>query len=98
MYNFALIGCGRIAARHAENIARVGRLLAVCDVIPERAHELSKKFGGHVYHTIDELLQAEREVDVVSVCTPNGFHAEHAIKALRSGRNVLCEKPMCLTS
>jgi UDP-N-acetyl-2-amino-2-deoxyglucuronate dehydrogenase len=98
MYNFALIGCGRIAARHAENIKRVGRLLAVCDVVPERVQTFSKAHSARAYDNIDALLQKETDVDVVSICTPNGFHAEHAIKALRSGKHVLCEKPMCLTS
>jgi UDP-N-acetyl-2-amino-2-deoxyglucuronate dehydrogenase len=98
MYNFALIGCGHIAARHAENIERVGRLLAVCDVVPERVQTFSKAHSARAYDNIDALLQKETDVDVVSICTPNGLHAEHAIKALRSGKHVLCEKPMCLTS
>jgi UDP-N-acetyl-2-amino-2-deoxyglucuronate dehydrogenase len=98
MYNFALIGCGRIAGRHAENIKRVGRLLAVCDVVPERVQTFSKAHSARAYDSIDTLLKEEPDVDVVSICTPNGFHAEHAIKALRSGKHVLCEKPMCLTS
>jgi predicted dehydrogenase len=98
MYNFALIGCGAIASRHAENIVKVGRLLAVCDIVPEKAHELSKKFCVPAYVQLDDLLQQEPDVDVVSICTPNGLHAEHAIKALRAGKHVLCEKPMCLTS
>lgn len=40
------------------------------------------------------MLENEKEVDVVSICTPNGLHAEHSIKALKAGFNVLCEKPM----
>ena len=98
MYNFALIGCGRIAARHAENISKVGRLQAVCDVVPQRAETFSKAYAAIAYTSIDALLEKEAGVDVVSICTPNGFHAEHAIKALRSGKHVLCEKPMCLTT
>ena len=35
---FAIIGCGRIAQRHAEIIAKVAKLEAVCDIIPEKAH------------------------------------------------------------
>lgn len=98
MYNFALIGCGRIATRHAENIVRVGCLLAVCDIIAEKAHTFSNVYDARAYTDLDTLLQQETEVDVVSICTPNGFHAEHSIKALRSGKHVLCEKPMCLTT
>ncbi|HJW16262.1 MAG TPA: Gfo/Idh/MocA family oxidoreductase, partial [Flavisolibacter sp.] len=40
----------------------------------------------------------EKEIDIISVCTPNGFHAEHSIKSLQAGIHVLCEKPLCLTT
>ena len=43
---------------------------------------------------IDEMLANEKEVCVVAVCTPNGLHATHSIKALKAGFHVLCEKPM----
>lgn len=98
MYNFAIIGCGAIAERHAVNILKVGKLLAVCDVVPEKVHGFSKKFGARAYENIDELLKHEKDVQVITICTPNGLHAEHAIKALQQDRHVLCEKPMCLTS
>ena len=39
----------------------------------------------------------EKEIDVISVCTPNGLHAEHSIKAFRHGIHVLCEKPMAIS-
>lgn len=98
MYQFALIGCGRISRRHAENIQRIGHLKAVCDIVPEKADLLAKEFKCKAYYSIDALLLAENEIDIISVCTPNGFHAEHAIKSLQAGKHVLCEKPLCLTS
>jgi predicted dehydrogenase len=98
MYTFALVGCGRIAPRHAENMIRIGRLVAVCDTIPTHADSFAKTYNARAYYNLDDLLEQENSIDVVSICTPNGYHAEHAIKALRSGKHVLCEKPMCLTS
>lgn len=98
MYKFAIIGCGRIAPKHAEEIATVGTLVAVCDVVKEKADALAKSYGAAAYYSIEELLKAEPSVEVLSVCTPNGFHAEHAIKALQAGKHVLCEKPLCITS
>jgi predicted dehydrogenase len=92
---FAIIGCGRIAQRHAEHINKYGHLVAVCDIIQEKADELSIKYGSNSYKFIDELLEKEI-IDVVSVCSPNGLHAEHTIKALNSGKHVLCEKPMAI--
>lgn len=98
MYQFALIGCGRISKKHAENIQKVGRLKAVCDIIPAKANELAEEYDCTAYYNIDDLLKKETEIDIVSICTPNGFHAEHSIKSLQAGKHVLCEKPLCLTS
>ncbi|MCW3115610.1 MAG: Gfo/Idh/MocA family oxidoreductase [Segetibacter sp.] len=94
---FALIGCGRIAARHAEHIQNYGELVAVCDVVNEKAEQFARKYEVNGYTEIDELLQCEKEIDVVVICTPNGLHAPHTIKALRAGFHVLCEKPMAIT-
>lgn len=93
---FSIIGCGRIAERHAEHIAKLGRLVSVCDVKKERADMLAEQFGAKAYERIDDLLSALDRPDVVSICTPNGLHAEHTIKALRAGFHVVCEKPMAL--
>jgi len=93
---FAIIGCGRIAQRHAGHISNKGILVAVCDVVNERADELAATYNAVAYYSIDDLLKNETGIDVISVCTPNGLHAEHSIKALQSGFHVLCEKPMAL--
>ena len=94
---FAIAGCGRIAQRHAEHINKLGELVAVCDIINDKAEALGKHYNATPYCDIDELLKNEKSVDVVSVCTPNGLHAEHCIKALRAGYHVLCEKPMAIS-
>ena len=94
---FAIIGCGRIAERHAEQINRLAVLKAVCDKVEGSAKRLGEKYGSKVYTDFDDLLANEKELDVISVCTPNGFHAEHSIKAFRNGFHVLCEKPMAIS-
>lgn len=91
---FAIVGCGRIAQRHAEHISKQGTLVAACDVVKERADEMAAKFGAKAYYDIDSLLANEKDIDVVSVCSPNGLHSMHSIKALKAGFHVLCEKPM----
>jgi predicted dehydrogenase len=96
-YRFAIIGCGRIAKRHAQIIGETGELAAVCDIVPERANELAALYGAKAYYSADDLLASESQIDIVVICSPNGLHAEHAIKSLQNGRHVLCEKPMCLT-
>jgi predicted dehydrogenase len=94
---FGIIGCGRIAQRHAEHIHKQGKLVAVCDVIEDKAREMAGKYGAACFKDIDVFLAGSKEMDVVAVCSPNGLHAAHTIKALRAGFHVLCEKPMALS-
>jgi UDP-N-acetyl-2-amino-2-deoxyglucuronate dehydrogenase len=97
MYSFALVGCGRIAPRHAENIVKVGKLVAVCDTDKTKANDFAQQYNAKAYYAIDDLLQEEKAIEVVSICTPNGLHAEHILKSLQANKHVLCEKPMCIT-
>lgn len=94
---FAVIGCGRIAQRHAEHINNKGILVAVCDTVKEKADAMAAQYKATAYYKVEDLLAAEKQVDVVAVCSPNGLHAEHSIKALKAGFHVLCEKPMAIT-
>lgn len=92
--NFGIVGCGRIGQRHARHIKNVGNLVAVCDTVDERVNVLADSHGATAYRLFDDMLKQEKELDLVAICTPNGLHAEHSIKALKSGFHVLCEKPM----
>ncbi|HNU32629.1 MAG TPA: Gfo/Idh/MocA family oxidoreductase [Bacteroidia bacterium] len=96
MIKFALVGCGRIAQRHAEHIEKNGKLVAVCDVVKEKADLLAQKYKAKAYYSIEELLAGDTKPDVISICSPNGLHAEHSIKSLNAGYHVLCEKPMAI--
>jgi predicted dehydrogenase len=96
--SFAIIGCGRIASRHAEQISKVGKLVAVCDIVYENAFYLAQTYHANLYLTIEALLENEPDVDVVSICSPNGLHAYHSILSLKAHKHVLCEKPLCLHS
>jgi UDP-N-acetyl-2-amino-2-deoxyglucuronate dehydrogenase len=91
---FAIVGCGRIAVRHAAHIANKAKLIAVCDIDAEKALALGNLYNAKVYYDIDEMLTAEKSVQAVAVCTPNGLHKEHTVKALNAGFHVICEKPM----
>jgi UDP-N-acetyl-2-amino-2-deoxyglucuronate dehydrogenase len=93
---FAIIGCGRIGNRHAEHIKNNGTLVAVCDTIISKAEIISTEYNCNSYSSIEQLILNEKEIDVVSICSPNGLHSEHTIKALNAGFNVLCEKPMAI--
>lgn len=97
MIKFAIVGCGRIAQRHAEHISKRGQLIAVCDIIQENADQLAATYGARAYTNYADMLSNERGIDVLAICSPNGLHAQHAIEALKAGYHVLCEKPMGLT-
>jgi UDP-N-acetyl-2-amino-2-deoxyglucuronate dehydrogenase len=94
---FGIIGCGRIAERHAEHITRLGKLVAVCDVVKEKADYFARKFGAKAYYKTSDFIDAKHHMDVVSICSPNGLHAEHSIQSLKAGYNVLCEKPLAIS-
>jgi len=94
---FAIIGCGRIAQRHAEHINNLGILVAVCDIELTKAIKLATKYNANTYQSIEDLLSSETSLDVVAICTPNGMHATQSIQALHAGVNVLVEKPMAIS-
>lgn len=96
--NFAIIGCGRIAQRHAEHISNYGNLVAVCDIKPEAADKLAEKYDAIAYYDADKMLSEKLDVDVIAICSPNGLHAEHAIKIVTAGYHALCEKPMAIST
>ena len=93
---FVLIGCGRIGARHAEHISNYGKLVAVCDIEKKNADNFANQYNTEVFYNVDDFINSKTSADVVSICSPNGLHAEHSIKALKAGYHVLCEKPMAI--
>ncbi len=97
MIKFAIVGCGRIAQRHAEHISKRGQLVAVCDVVEDKAQQLATTYGAKAYTSYTEMLANESSIDVIAVCSPNGLHAQHSIEGLKAGFHVLCEKPMGLS-
>jgi predicted dehydrogenase len=97
-YNFAIIGCGRIAQRHATQIQLHGKLIAICDVNEDVLQNFVVDRSVNKYNNLDELLLHENAVDVVVICTPNGLHASQSIAALNAGKHVMCEKPMALSA
>lgn len=96
---FGIIGCGVIGPWHARGItgAPDAELVAVCDVIQERADKLSADFGGVPTYTDYHVMLAEAGVDAVSVCVPSGMHGQVTMDAAKAGKHVMCEKPVEIT-
>ncbi|MBQ8254022.1 MAG: Gfo/Idh/MocA family oxidoreductase [Clostridia bacterium] len=74
----------------------VVELAGIYDIKEER-RALAVENGIRAYETLDEVLR-DPEVDIVTVATPNDHHKEIAIAALEAGKNVICEKPVCMNS
>jgi len=106
MRTAVLIGAGRISYKHIEafagNVDKV-KLVAVCDVIPERAESKIAEYkklapnASLIAFTDYKKMLADIKPDIVSIATESGKHAEIAIYALSHGAHVICEKPMALS-
>jgi len=99
MYKFALVGCGRIAKRHAELLTSViegAELVAVCDNKEDVARKFGEKYGVDWFINMDEMM-TKKEIDVVSVLTPSGLHSSHVVQLSKFSKHIIVEKPMALT-
>ena len=94
---FGLLGCGRIGQRHAEHILAhpEAELAAAYDIKQDRAHAFANDFNTITVKNLTEFFE-RKDIDIVSICTPNGLHFEGTTKVLESGKHALVEKPMAL--
>ena len=98
--NFALVGCGRIAKRHSEllglNQIKNARLVAVCDLVREKAEKIATQFSVPHFTDMHEMMRAVN-IDIVVVLTESGKHSEHVVALSPYGKHIVVEKPMALT-
>ena len=92
-----IIGMGSIAnSAHipAYLLEKRAEIVAVCDIIEERAQKARQKHfkNARVYTDYKELLK-DPDVQAVDICTPNYMHSVIAVDAMEAGKHVLCEKP-----
>lgn len=101
--NFALIGCGRIATNHITAVINNGlSLVAVCDVIPGNMENLLGKHALDREPSIKryadyKTMIAENDLDLISITTESGSHAEIALYCIDQGINLIIEKPMAMS-
>lgn len=91
-----VIGCGTISKyRHLPeyNANKQVEIVAVCDIVEERAKKMAEEYGAKAFTDYKEVLKLD-DIDAISVCLPNYLHAPVSIDALNAGKHVLCEKPM----
>lgn len=105
---FAIIGCGRISYKHVEALCEnkdKAILVATCDVVLERAEAKKNEYlqsindnniNVNVYTDYIKMLENE-DIDIVTIATESGYHAEIAINAMNRGKSAIVEKPMALS-
>lgn len=97
---YGLVGCGRISGKHLQGIAQAdgAELAAVCDCKPTAlAAAMAASPGVRQYASYTAMLR-DPAIDIVSICTPSGLHAEMALAAAAAGKHALIEKPMAMNS
>ncbi|CAC9972928.1 Gfo/Idh/MocA family protein [Flavobacterium panici] len=96
---WGIIGLGNIAHQFAADLLLVedAELLAVASRDILKAEEFGAKFNAMRMYNSYDLLFEDKEIDIIYIATPHDSHAELSIKALESGKHVLCEKPIALS-
>ena len=95
---FAVVGCGHIGKRHAEMVLGNpnAKLVALCDVASKETLGI-EKYDVPFYSSIEDLMDAKLDIDVVNICTPNGLHSDQASLALDNDYHIVVEKPIGLS-
>ncbi len=101
---YALIGCGRISTNHIKAVINNKlELVAVCDVFPEKMEELLAKHGLEKdtsikrYTDYKQMIAENPDIQLISIATESGLHAEIALYCIDSGINLIIEKPMAMS-
>lgn len=96
--NFAIVGCGFIAKKHAKAIQEIeeATLVAVCDKVPEMMNFYVEEYDAKPYEELGDMLKNE-EIDVVCICTPSGLHAPLAVQIADANKHIILEKPIAMT-
>jgi predicted dehydrogenase len=95
----AIVGCGKIADGHIEEIQKMPELahvVGVCDIEPIMAEQIAMRYGLDYFTTDFDRLLAEKKPDVVHITTPPGSHLALATRSLEAGAHVYVEKPLTL--
>lgn len=97
--NVAVVGCGFVADGHIKAWRKVpqARIVAVCDLNEATARSTAEFWGIPKYYTSLSELTKRSNINLVDICTPPQAHADLAVQAMKSGFDVLIEKPMTMT-
>ncbi len=94
-----VIGVGGIAGTHFPGWKESphAEVIALSDLVPETLERVGQAQGVDLLYEKGEDLIANKDIDIVDICTPNMYHTPLAVAALKAGKHVLCEKPLAPT-
>ncbi|MEO7040878.1 MAG: Gfo/Idh/MocA family oxidoreductase [Gemmatimonadaceae bacterium] len=97
-FRLGLVGCGRISKNHFEAISQVDGidLVAVADVVPERANSVGVAHGVPAFASLKSMLDGVA-CDIITIATPSGLHPALGVEAATAGKHVVTEKPMAIS-
>jgi predicted dehydrogenase len=100
MLNVGIVGCGKIADGHADEIRKLDcvRVVAVCDIEPILAKQLAVRYAIPSWYTDFDRMLSEQRIDVIHIATPPQSHLALTQKAARAGCHVYLEKPLALNA
>ena len=97
---FALVGCGRIARKHAHvihNYMDDATIVAFLDKDLPRALEFAEKYGGAAFSSIPQMMnRLGRKIDMINLLTPSGSHCANILELVEYGKPLVVEKPLAL--
>jgi predicted dehydrogenase len=98
MMKIGLVGAGFMGGMHMacyEALSHMDvKITAVADVREEKAKAVAEKTGATIYETGLDLIK-NADVDIIDICLPTHLHTQHAVAAMKKGRAVFLEKPVC---
>jgi predicted dehydrogenase len=94
-----IVGLGLVCDSHIKAYLSHpdAEVVAVCDLDEPRAKAVAGEFGIHKYYTSYEAMLKDGDINTIDITTPTILHAPMSIAAAKAGKNVLCEKPFCLS-
>ncbi len=97
-FGWGLIGYGGMGNYHFEKLSLRDdvEIIGTYDINPER-QKIAEEKGLHAFKSADELLNDDR-IDFITIATPNEFHKDYAIRAMKAGKGVISEKPVTMSS
>jgi len=98
--NYAIVGCGNIAKKHVHAITTYlgsSKIISICDIVKEKAKSLGKQLDVPFFTNASEMLENLGEkIDIISILTPSGNHANNVYELVKFAKPLVIEKPIAL--